>query len=134
MQKLVDFIGAWLDRANAGNTAANAGQCVGLIALWLDACGAPHVWGNAVDLLDNAPLTSYRVFRNAPTNYPVAGDVLVWDKTWGNGYGHCGVVIGGTVNVLAVFEANNPAGHAPAVLMHGYQGVAGWLRPRGTAD
>jgi CHAP domain len=134
MTPLVNFLAQYLGKAGTGDTPENKGQCVGLVEAWLDANARPHIWGNAKDLLANADLTVYRVYKNTPTNFPVWGDVLVWDGTWGNGDGHTGVVVAATPMLLAVFEANNPEGHAPQILMHDYTGVAGWIRlPRGDA-
>ena len=128
MIPLVPFIQQYLDQPNVGDTPENKGQCVGLIEVWLDQNKRPHIWGNAKDLLDNADPHVYRIIKNSPTNFPQAGDVIVWGATWGGGRGHTAVVVAATVNVVASFEANNPEGHNPQILMHDYSGVLGWIR------
>jgi hypothetical protein len=37
------------------------------------------------------------------------------------------VVIAATASALAVFEQNDPTGNPPAVAMHDYAGVMGWI-------
>lgn len=130
MQTLDEFVQANLGKANVGDTPENKGQCVGLIEVWLDNLHLPHVWGNAVDLLKNAPVASYGVYHNQAGNYPLAGDIVVWDATWGAGAGHTGVVLYASSMQLVVFEQNDPTGSPCIVATHGYTGVAGWLRPK----
>lgn len=114
---------------NVGDTAGNRGQCVGLIEVWLDSLGLPHIWGNAKDLLANADPRHYGVIENGPTNYPSVGDIAVWGSMWGNGNGHCGVVVAGDVNRMLVFEQNDPDGSPPHEAYYSYFGVKGWLHP-----
>jgi CHAP domain-containing protein len=113
-----------------GNTAGNRGECVGLVEVWLDFLGMPHVWGNAKDLLANAPLPPYRVFLNQPTNFPEPGDVVVWGDTWGGGYGHTGIAVTAAVMEMTIFQQNDPQGSTPHIKLYGYGGVKGWLRPK----
>ncbi len=127
MIDLATFISQYLGKANTGDTPQNRGQCVGLVEAWLDANHKPHVWGNADQLLANADLKAYKVIRNIPTNVPPPGSVVCWNSTWGNGSGHTAIVIAANVNLLAVFEQNNPIGSAPVVATHNYSGVQGWI-------
>jgi surface antigen len=124
---LLDFVQEYLGVANTGDNAPNAGQCVGLIEVWLDKNLKPHVWGNAVDLMANAPLTSYKVTPNGPTNFPAAGNILCWGSSWGGGDGHCAVVLAANAAQVVVFEQNDPDGSPPIVATHDYSGVAGWI-------
>jgi hypothetical protein len=127
MVDLAAFISNYLGRANTGDTPQNRGQCVGLIEVWLTANGKPHVWGNAADLLANADLKVYKLVRNIPTNHPPPGAIVCWNNTWGGGLGHTGIVVASNVNLLAVFEQNDPTGSTPVVATHNYRGVLGWL-------
>ena len=124
---LESFIQQNLGIPHVGTTLANRGQCVGLIEAWLAANKLSAIGGNAVDLLNNADLKVYRVIRNTPLNYPGASNVVCWDKTWGNGYGHTAVVIAANMHYIVVFEQNDPDGSPPIVQTHGYAGVAGWI-------
>jgi len=127
MVDLSTFISKYLGKANTGDTAENRGQCVGLIEAWLDENHKPHIWGNAADLLANADLKAYKLVRNIPTNSPPPGAIVCWDTTWGGGAGHTGIVVAANVNLLAVFEQNDPVGSPPVVATHNYGGVQGWL-------
>lgn len=128
MFNLATFIDAYFDVPNTGNTPENRGQCVGLVEVWISANKAPHIVGNAVDLLNNADPKSYIRILNNPTNYPFPGDVLCWNASWGSGFGHTAVVVAANGNRVGVFEQNDPDGSPPALATHDYSGVAGWLR------
>jgi len=127
MINLATFIATYLGVANTGDNPVNRGQCVGLVEQYLDANKKPLIAGNAKDLLNNADVRAYKVFHNTPTNVPPAGAILVWDASWGAGYGHTAIVVAANVNHVAVFEQNDPAGSPPIVATHGYQGVLGWI-------
>lgn len=127
MKSLNDFVDKYLGVPDTGDTPGNRGQCVGLVEVWCDTNGTPHIAGNAKDLLDNADLKAYKLIHNNPQNYPPPGAIVCWDGSWGAGYGHTAVVLFANVSWLVVFEANNPDGHAPVVATHGYAGVQGWL-------
>lgn len=125
--KLLSFIASYWGKANTGDTPENRGQCVGLVELWIDANKRPHIYGNAVDLLADAPTAAYTVVGNVPANYPPTGAIVCWGGTWGGGFGHTAVVVVATRDVLVVFEQNDPEGSAPVVAKHDYSGVQGWL-------
>lgn len=132
---LQDFIAKYKGKADVGNTDANRGECVGLVSVWMDTLNIPHLWGHAKDLLANANNDDYKhyldVIKNAPDNHPVPGDIICWDKSWGGGYGHTGVVITADVNKFTCFEQNNPTGSTPHIVSHAnYTGVQGWLHPK----
>lgn len=115
-----------------GDTPQNKGQCVGLSELWMDELGLnnPHEYGNACDLLTNANTNNFDVIYNTPSGFPFKGDVMVWGKSWGAGYGHTGVIVTADINSFNCFEQNNPEGHAPQINGHSnYNGVLGWLHP-----
>ena len=127
MVDLPTFIAQYLGKANTGDTAQNRGQCVGLIEVWLTANGKPHVWGNAADLIANADAKVYKKTTNIPTNVPPPGAIVCWNSSWGGGAGHTAIVVAATVNLLVVFEQNDPTGSAPVVATHNYGGIQGWL-------
>lgn len=127
--RLAAFIKHYVGQQGVGDTPINRGQCVGLVEQWIDANGLPHVWGNAKDLLAYAPLASYKVVRNTPTNYPEPGDIVCWGDTWGGGYGHTGICVTAVVMEMTVFEQNDPEGSSPHIKVYSYSGVLGWLHP-----
>jgi hypothetical protein len=126
MADLLAFLQLHLGQV-VGDTGSNHGQCVGLVEAWGDANHKPHIWGNAAVLLANADKVAYKAEFNTPTNYPTAGNIVVWGPSWGAGMGHCAVVLAANVGGMAVFEQNDPEGAPCLVGMHDYDGVLGWL-------
>ena len=127
MIELAPFISQYLGKSGTGDTPQNRGQFVGLVEVWLDANKKPHIWGNADQLLANADPKSYKRTNNIPTNNPPPGAIVCWDGTWGGGAGHTAIVVASNVNLLVVFEQNDPDGSAPVVATHNYGGIQGWL-------
>jgi len=124
---LARFISRYLQKGLVGTNPTNTGQCTGLAMLWVKANDKPVIYANAKDLLAQADLTAYLMYKNGPFNSPPPGALVVWGSTWGNGYGHVAVVIAANDMHLAVFEQNDPTGSQPNVATHTYDGVIGWL-------
>jgi len=127
MADLAAFISQYLSKGLVGTNPANTGQCTGLAMLWAKAHSKPLIFANAKDLLDQADLTAYTMYRNGPYNSPPPGALVVWGATWGAGYGHVAIVVAANDMHLAVFEQNDPTGSGPLVATHDYSGVIGWL-------
>jgi hypothetical protein len=127
MASLSNFMWLFLGGTGVGNTRENEGQCTGLVGAWLDANGKPHVWGDAKDLLSNAPSPAYNVIKNTPANFPEPGNVVIWGPSWGGGHGHCAIAIAANSRRMAAFEQNDPVGQGCLVATHDYAGVLGWL-------
>ncbi len=130
MNKALDlslFSIRYLGVGNVGENDVNRGQCVGLIEVWLTSQGKPHIPGNAKDLLVGADPKQYRVTHNGPQNYPLPGDIVCWDGSWGGGYGHTAIVVAANAMHLAVLEQNDPTGSPCIIATHDYSGVAGWV-------
>ena len=137
MKTLYKFIAELNGKTGIGNTDGNKGQCVGLVMVWIDNLGLSHFYGHARDLFANAPVKQWKKIKNTPTGYPISGDIIVFDKTMGGGFGHTGVVIESDEksDSVTIFEQNNPA-NVPGVACEvtTYKGaywkaVVGWLRP-----
>lgn len=107
-----DFINKWNGQNGVGDTPENDGQCVGIVEVWLDTIGSPHIWGNACDLPNNADRNAYVVTPNSPTYVPKPGDIGCMPAGWeGSGPGHTFLVDEGTdVNTLRIFEQNDRIG------------------------
>lgn len=127
MIDLAQFIAKYLGQRRVGDTLVNEGQCVGLVEKWLNANGKAHIWGNAVDLLQNARTAPFIVTFNTPLNAPKPGTIVCWDKTWGSGAGHTAVVVAANTSKLVVFEQNDPVDAGCLVATHDYGHVVGWI-------
>lgn len=73
---------------------------------------------------------------NAPDNFPLQGDIIVWNSNMGGGYGHTAVVESANVNTVTVIEQNGGSGWGngkgnDAIRRHlygDYTNVLGWVR------
>jgi len=117
---------------DVGNTPQNKGECVGLVQLWIAKLGLKHCWGNAKDIFANASTNEYEKVENAPDIYPDEGDIICWNSTMGNGFGHIAIVISSDPekDTVEVFESNNPYGEPPRKHTYSnWRGIIGWLKP-----
>lgn len=133
MLSINDFIKKYDGVAGVGNTDANKGECVGLIAVWVDNLGLSHIWGHAKDLFANAPDSEWNKIENASNVYPKSGDIMCWGGSWGGGYGHTGVVESSSPSTdsFKCFEQNYPTGSAPHIVTRkSWNGIIGWLSPK----
>lgn len=128
--RLFTFQARYQGLTAVGDTPENRGECVGLVELWIDMLGLPHVWGDAKDLLANADAGHFRRVNNGPDNYPSPGDIVVWNDSWGSGHGHTAIAVTGAPALFIAFEQNDPIGSTPALKCYDYKGVAGWLVPK----
>lgn len=128
-----DFFNQYNGQSNVGNTTANRGQCVGLEAVWCDALGLPHIWGDACDLFVNADEKFYEKILNTPDAIPQEGDIIVWPLKFNGTAGHTGIATKNcTLANLECFEQNDPLGsncHIKIYKGTSYTIVIGWLRP-----
>ncbi len=67
---------------------------------------------------------------NTPTGIPQKGDIILFNKTASNPYGHVCVFISGDANKFKSFDANWPTGSLPHVQDHTYGYCLGWLHPK----
>lgn len=135
MPDLQGFIQEFSGRNDVGDTPQNIGQCVGLIEVWDDRLGQPHVWGNACDLLTNADRNAFTTTNNTPENFPGAGDIICWEAGWaGSSVGHTAIVVEANVDTFTVFEQNDRIGGGNGScrlhLFQNYAGVQGWIHPK----
>jgi len=114
------------------------GQCVDLFRFYVHevldkpqpkpVVGAADFWTN-YDIDPNLK-NNFEKILNTPVNVPKAGDVMIWSKKAGGGFGHVGVFIEGDVNRFKSFDQNWRALNVSEPTEHNYTNVLGWLRPR----
>lgn len=104
----------------------------------------PYIYGNAVQMWDNAPDEWFEKILNLkPSDMPIKGDIPVWNANIGGGFGHIAIAKGwGNVNEFDSFDENWPSqGYYDAnknfigtgkchFQRHNYSNLIGWLRPR----
>jgi CHAP domain len=108
------------------------GQCVALADEWLrEGYAVGPVYANAVDWAGPklAALPGWLWVENGPTNYPAAGNVVVWKAYAGHGigpYGHVAVCQAACAMVLLSVDQNWPTDAPVSLTLHDFAGVAGW--------
>lgn len=135
MINFTDFFNRYNGQQNIGDTTENKGQCVGLVAVWIDELNLPHIWGNACDLFANADEQFFEKILNTPDGVPSAGDIIVWSAKFNGTVGHTGIATGtGDLNTFECFEQNDPTGSNCHLKVYNYLSVIGWLRPKELQD
>jgi hypothetical protein len=73
---------------------------------------------------------NFTLIKNTPEAVPRYGDVVIWGRVRGNGYGHVAVFIHGDVGGFTSFDENWPTLGKCTETEHNYFDVLGWLRPK----
>ena len=94
--------------------------------------GAAWIW-------DTYDPKYYDRIVNTPLAIPQKGDILIWGKSAGGGYGHVAVYSSGNLFNFVSFDQNWPNGSYCHFQGHNYfGGLLGWIRPKqpstGTTD
>lgn len=71
---------------------------------------------------------------NTPEGIPQKGDIILFNKTSSNPYGHVCIFVEGTASKFKSFDANYPTGSLPHIQDHTYGYCLGWLRYKGAPD
>lgn len=111
-------------------TGPDSGQCTAVPHAWEEMLSLPIVYGNAKDTFANAPDDLYHKELNTPAGVPLPGAIMVWDETWGGGYGHTAVVTAANVNTFDCLEQNDGDGGVTHVGRHDYAHTLGWFTPK----
>ena len=113
---------------------SGACQCVALARMYVqEVLGFPQfpIVRGANDVWGVASTARYTKIKNAPTNYPKKGDIIIWKKEY-SGYGHIAIVVEADVRGVLSFDQNHTGrGDLPQLVNHSYNLVLGWLRPKG---
>lgn len=108
-------------------------QCVDVIKQYFkDVLNVPVRKGNALDYWVDIP--GFKRIGWIPGTSPRPGDIVVWDKTPTNPYGHIGICVWSRAHDFSSFEQNFPIGSPCHFQEHNYVGVLGWLRPLNQVD
>lgn len=142
-KKLDAFIQAWKGK-KIDFDLAYQGQCVDLFRQYAkDVLGVPQAKGveGAADFWTNyetdpALKNNYDKLINTETFKPVKGDVMIWNKRAGGGFGHIAVVSddSATLSNFNSFDQNWRALNVCEITNHTYTNVYGVLRPKITTE
>jgi len=109
------------------------GQCVDLYRQYvkdvLNLPQSPSVKG-AADIWDTASSEHYDLIKNTPTAIPDIGDVMIWNKNVGDGFGHVAIFLAGNINLFFSLDENWPTLNKVTVTKHNYDNIIGWLHPK----
>lgn len=90
--------------------------------------------GGAKDLYNDflkMPLEKKYFTRTANTTGAKAGDVLIWNSTPTNKYGHVAINLGRLGNSFIVFEQNGITQAGAEIKVRSKEGLLGYLRKKG---
>ena len=108
------------------------GQCVDLYRYYVhEVLGFPQSpgVGGAAEIWDSADPKYYDFIKNTPTGIPNKGDIIVWNRNVGGGFGHVAIFIEGDVNAFVSLDQNWPTLDKVTKTKHDYKNIIGWLRP-----
>jgi hypothetical protein len=112
-------------------------QCVDLYRLYcaevLKIPQSPGVSG-AADIWTTYLTQYFQAITNTPDAIPEYGDIIIWNRRLGNGYGHVAIYIRGDANSFVSFDTNWPEGSLAHEQTHNYKSVQGWLRYKTMSD
>lgn len=111
-------------------------QCVDLYRQFVkEVLGFPQSPGvvGAKDIWNTYLKEHYTRFNNTPLGVPQKGDIVVWNKNMGGGFGHVAIFLFGNVSKFVSFDQNFPAGSLCHFQSHNYKNISGWLRPKGVS-
>lgn len=74
--------------------------------------------------------SDFEKIKNTPKAVPQLGDIIVWSREAGGGYGHVAIFNYGDVDSFVSFDQNFPTGSLCHFQNHNYGNVLGWLRPK----
>ena len=126
-KKKVDFDGVY------------GAQCVDLFRQYAKEClgipehtGACQTSGGAKDLFIDYPKMPIekKYFYRETKRGMVAGDVLIWDSTPSNKYGHVAIYLGELNNSLIVFEQNGITQAGAEITLRSKKNLLGFLRKK----
>lgn len=133
-----EFINHWLGKM-ADWDKKYFGQCVDLFRFYCNQVlkiPQPKPVRGASDFWTKFSSDPILVANFYPINYtsdgiPQFGDVILWNKNVGEGFGHVSIFIEGDANSFTSLDQNWPTLSKVTKTKHDYKNVYGWLRPKG---
>lgn len=110
------------------------GQCVDLYRQYVaEVFGFPQSpgVGGATEIWDTASPQYYDFIKNTPDGIPTKGDIVIWNRRVGGGFGHVAVFLEGNTDQFVSFDQNWRALNVCERTTHNYTNVIGWLHPKG---
>ncbi|MEN9864526.1 MAG: hypothetical protein RL748_116, partial [Pseudomonadota bacterium] len=84
----------------------------------------------AVMIWDNYVTSSFDRVANTPQGVPQRGDIVIWGKGAGRGYGHVAIFLEGDAKSFVSLDQNWPTLNKVTKTQHDYLHVLGWLTPK----
>lgn len=109
------------------------GQCVDLYRQYVkDVLGFPQSpgVGGAAEIWESASPECYDFIKNDPNAVPIPGDIVIWNRRAGGGFGHVAIFLHGDVNHFTSLDQNWPTLNKVTKTEHTYSNVIGWLHPK----
>lgn len=125
------FITKWLNKKIDWDGAFGA-QCVDLYRQYVfEVIGCPQSppVDGAAAIWTTYLSTYFTRIANTPDGIPVKGDIMIWNRNVGYGYGHVGVFTSGDVMSFTSLDQNWSI-VATHYQRHDYANVLGWLHPK----
>lgn len=138
---LQQFVDKWLGR-KADFDGAYGGQCVDLFRFYckevLD-INQPRSVQGAADFWQNYETdpnlkNNFLKIKNTPDFLPQPGDVMLWTRRAGGGYGHVAIILEATLSEFISLDQNWPTLSKVTKTTHDYVNVYGVLRPLQTTE
>lgn len=129
---LVEFINKWLGK-KADYDGVWDGQCVDLYRFYCkEVLGVSQSVpvGGATEIWDTASAKYFDFILNDPYAVPQKGDILVWDRDVGGGFGHVAIFLEGDVNSFISLDQNWPTISVVTKTKHNYNNIIGWMRSK----
>lgn len=126
------FVDKWLGK-KADFDGHYGGQCVDLYRFYVkEVLGFPQSpgVGGAAEIWDSASPEYYDFIKNDPLAVPEPGDIIIWNRRVGGGFGHVAIFLHGDVNRFTSLDQNWPTLDKVTETEHTYSSVIGWLRPK----
>jgi len=124
---ILTFFTTWMEKNN-DFTNNHIYSCVDIVEQFItDVLQLPKIPGNAIDLWNNAPTTNFTQITNQPTNYPLLGDIVIFNPIAPDTFGHCAIATISDPMTVNTFDQNWGTDKKCHVIDHTYNNVLGWI-------